>query len=184
MPLHLGFESRILFFQDFRQILEDNLDLLVQLKDFIIDFVQEGFQDFFRALDDHFLLLSGKKNSASLGQGFAEGTQVDKAFAGLVLVLAQLSVFIEQTAIPRITEARSHLIVFYVAFLLEASTTAIIVLSLCSGACFEVSSSTCQEIAASFSGGGARGYEYGPPFVPGEICRIFRSAGEKFLHLV
>ncbi|GLT71898.1 hypothetical protein SLA2020_438830 [Shorea laevis] len=128
---------------DFRQILEDNLELLVQLKDLIIDLVQEGFQDFFRALDDHFILLSGRKNSASLGQGFAEGTQVDKAFAGLVLVLAQLSVFIEQTAIPRITE----------------------------------------EIAASFSGGGARGYEYGPPFVPGEICRIFRSAGEKFLHL-
>lgn len=128
---------------DFRQILEDNLELLVQLKDLIIDLVQEGFQDFFRALDDHFILLSGRQNSASLGQGFAEGTQVDKAFAGLVLVLAQLSVFIEQTAIPRITE----------------------------------------EIAASFSGGGARGYEYGPPFVPGEICRIFRSAGEKFLHL-
>jgi hypothetical protein len=73
---------------------------------------------------------------------------------------------------------------FYIAFLLEASTTAVIVLSLCSGACIEVSSSTFQEIAASFSGGGARSYEYGPPFVPGEICRIFRSAGEKFLHLV
>lgn len=45
-------------------------------------------------------------------------------------------------------------------------------------------SSICQEIAASFSAGGARGYEYGPAFVPAEICRIFRSAGEKFLHLV
>lgn len=111
MLLHFCFESRILFFQDFRQILEDNLELLVQLKDLIIDLVQEGFQDFFRALDDHFILLSGRQNSASLGQGFAEGTQVDKAFAGLVLVLAQLSVFIEQTAIPRITEARTHLIV-------------------------------------------------------------------------
>ncbi|KAF6146854.1 hypothetical protein GIB67_018507 [Kingdonia uniflora] len=39
------------------------------------------------------------------------------------------------------------------------------------------------EIAASFSGGGIRGYEYGPAFVPGEICRIFRSASEKFLHV-
>lgn len=44
--------------------------------------------------------------------------------------------------------------------------------------------SFCQEIAASFSGGGIRGYENGPAFVPGEICRIFRAAGEKFLHLV
>ncbi|KAG7971036.1 hypothetical protein I3843_07G115600 [Carya illinoinensis] len=128
---------------DFRQIIEDNLELLVQLKPLIIDLVQEGFQDFFGALDDHFLLLSGGNNSVSQDQGFVEGTQVDKAFAGLVLVLAQLSVFIEQTAIPKITE----------------------------------------EIAASFSGGGARGYEHGPAFVPGEICRIFRSAGEKFLHL-
>ncbi|KAG2697641.1 hypothetical protein I3760_07G116000 [Carya illinoinensis] len=128
---------------DFRQIIEDNLELLVQLKPLIIDLVQEGFQDFFGALDDHFLLLSGGTNSVSQDQGFVEGTQVDKAFAGLVLVLAQLSVFIEQTAIPKITE----------------------------------------EIAASFSGGGARGYEHGPAFVPGEICRIFRSAGEKFLHL-
>lgn len=42
----------------------------------------------------------------------------------------------------------------------------------------------CQEIAASFSGGGVRGYENGPAFVPGEICRIFRSAGEKLLHHV
>ncbi|XP_050267110.1 vacuolar protein sorting-associated protein 51 homolog [Quercus robur] len=128
---------------DFRQILEDNLELLVNLKDLIIDLVQEGFQDFFRALDDHFLLLSGRNISPSQDQGLIEGTQGDKAFAGLVLVLAQLSVFIEQTAIPRITE----------------------------------------EIAASFSGGGARGYENGPAFVPGEICRIFRSAGEKFLNL-
>nr|CAB3498279.1 unnamed protein product [Digitaria exilis] len=39
-----------------------------------------------------------------------------------------------------------------------------------------------QELASSFSGGGARSYEYGPPFVPGEICRLYRSSGEKFLH--
>jgi len=42
----------------------------------------------------------------------AEGTQGDKAFAGLVLVLAQLSAFIEQTVIPKVTEARVHLIEF------------------------------------------------------------------------
>lgn len=41
-----------------------------------------------------------------------------------------------------------------------------------------------QEIASSFSGGSIRGHESGPAFVPGEICRKFRSAGEKFLHLV
>ncbi|XP_027183378.1 vacuolar protein sorting-associated protein 51 homolog [Coffea eugenioides] len=60
---------------------------------------------------------------------------------GIVLLLAQLSLFIEQSAIPRITE----------------------------------------EIASSFSSGGARGYEYGPAFIPAVICRTFRVAGEKCL---
>ncbi|OVA12907.1 hypothetical protein BVC80_1803g24 [Macleaya cordata] len=127
----------------FRQLLDDNLELLVKLRGLIIDWVQEGFQQFFRALDDHFLLISGINISNSQGQGSLDVTKGDKVLAGLVLVLAQLAVFIEQSAIPRITE----------------------------------------EIAASFSGGGVRGYEYGPAFVPGEICRIFRAAGEKFLHL-
>ncbi|PPS15534.1 hypothetical protein GOBAR_AA05060 [Gossypium barbadense] len=120
---------------DFRRLLDDDLGLLVQLRDFIIDWVQEGFQDFFRALDDRFLLLSGRKSSSSQDQDLT-GAHGEKVLAGLVLVLAQLSVFIEQTAVPRITE----------------------------------------EIAASFSGGGGRGYENGPAFVPGEICRIFRSS--------
>ncbi|KAF3436540.1 hypothetical protein FNV43_RR23632 [Rhamnella rubrinervis] len=128
---------------DFRQLLDNNLGLLVKLRDFIVDWVQEGFQDFFGALDDHFLLLSGRNSSAPRDHGSIDGTQGDRVFAGLVLVLAQLSLFVEQTAIPRITE----------------------------------------EVAASFSGGGVRDYERGPAFVPGEICRIFHSASEKFLHL-
>ncbi|OMO74055.1 protein fat-free-like protein [Corchorus olitorius] len=37
-------------------------------------------------------------------------------------------------------------------------------------------------LAASFSGGGARGFEKGPAFVPGEICRIFRSTGDKLIN--
>ncbi|RVX01609.1 Vacuolar protein sorting-associated protein 51-like [Vitis vinifera] len=88
--------------------LDDNLGLLVKLRDFIIDWVQEGFQDFFGSLNDQFLSLSGKNHSISEHQGLTEGTQGEKFLAGLVLVLAQLSVFIEQSAIPRITEARSH----------------------------------------------------------------------------
>lgn len=127
---------------DFRQLLDHELGLLVKLRDFITDWIQEEFQNFFKALDDRFLLLSGRNNSSSQDQGFTGGAHGEKVVAGLVLVLAQLSVFIEQTVIPRITE----------------------------------------EIAASFSGGGVRGYENGPAFVPGEICRIFRSAGEKLLH--
>ncbi|KAK1317704.1 hypothetical protein QJS10_CPA05g00237 [Acorus calamus] len=128
---------------DFCQLLDDNIDLLLKLRDLIIDWVQEGFQDFFRSLDGHFLMLAGKSNSTTQESHLRIGTQGDKVPAGLVLLLVQISIFIEQSAIPRITE----------------------------------------EIAASFSGGGVRGYEYGPAFVPGEICRIFRSAGENFLHL-
>ncbi|MED6152728.1 Vacuolar protein sorting-associated protein 51, partial [Stylosanthes scabra] len=128
---------------EFRKLLDHDSGVLVRLRELTIDLVQEGIQDFFRQLEDHFLLLSGRNSSAFKYHGLVEGAQGDKAFAGLVLVLAQLSAFIEQTVIPKITE----------------------------------------EIATSFSGGSVRGYEYGPAFVPGEICRKFRSAGEKFLHL-
>ncbi|URE29427.1 Dor1-like family [Musa troglodytarum] len=128
---------------EFRQLLDDNLELLAKLRDLIVDWVQEGFQGFFQKLDERFLALCGKGYIANPDSSVIDAIQVDKVQTGLVLVLAQLSVFIEQIAIPRIME----------------------------------------EIAASFSGGGARGYEHGPAFVPGEICRIFRSAGERFLLL-
>ncbi|KAJ6710594.1 hypothetical protein OIU74_011458 [Salix koriyanagi] len=88
---------------DFRQLLEENLGGL-QLSDLIVDWVQEGFQDFFRALHDQFLLLSGKNKSTIQDENSTGGMQVEKVIPGLVLVLAQLSVFIERTAISRITE--------------------------------------------------------------------------------
>ncbi|GLT55811.1 hypothetical protein SLA2020_288990 [Shorea laevis] len=129
---------------DFCRLLEDDdLGLVVKLRDLVIDWVQEGFHDFFRSLDQRFHMLSRRKNALSQDQNLTvEGSHGDKVFPGLVLVLAQLSIFIEQTVIPRITE----------------------------------------EIAASFSAGGVRGYENGPAFVPGVICRIFRSAVEELLH--
>ncbi|KAK4418055.1 Vacuolar protein sorting-associated protein 51 [Sesamum alatum] len=130
-------------FLEFRRLLDENSGLLLKLRDLTIDWVQEGFQDFFRKLDDHFRLLTGKSNVASQEVNLLERMPGDKVAAGLVLVLAQLSLFIEQSAIPRITE----------------------------------------EIASSFSGGGVRGSEYGPAFVPADICRTFRSSGEMFLHL-
>ncbi|XAR58378.1 hypothetical protein NMG60_11013760 [Bertholletia excelsa] len=136
-------EGSMSVLQDFCQLLDNDLGLLVKLRDLIVDWVQEGFQDFFRKLDDHFLVLSGKTTLTGQDQVLTGGTQKDKVLSGLVLVLAELSVFVEQSAISRITE----------------------------------------EIATSFSGGGVRGYEYGPAFVPAEICRIYRSASEKFLHL-
>uniref|UniRef100_A0A0E0KIT4 Vacuolar protein sorting-associated protein 51 homolog n=1 Tax=Oryza punctata TaxID=4537 RepID=A0A0E0KIT4_ORYPU len=125
--------------QEFHHLIDGNAELLVKLRDLIIDWVQEGFQDFFQKLDGHFHMLSGRSKIPSQEM---ESVRIDKVPTALVLMLAQLCVFIEQTAIPKVTE----------------------------------------ELASSFSGGGARSYEYGPPFVPGEICRLYRSSGEKFLH--
>ncbi|XP_047092471.1 vacuolar protein sorting-associated protein 51 homolog [Lolium rigidum] len=128
--------------QEFHHLIDGDTELIVKLKDLIIDWVQEGFQDFFQKLDGHFHLLSGRSKSFSQESNSVDSVQIDKIPTVLVLMLAQLCVFIEQTTIPKVTE----------------------------------------DLAASFSGGGARSYEYGPPFVPGEICRLYRSSGEKFLH--
>ncbi|KAK7259228.1 hypothetical protein RIF29_24829 [Crotalaria pallida] len=93
------------FLADVRKILDDNSGILDKLRECIIDWVKECYQEFFRQLEDQFLLFSGRNNSsATLNHGFPEEAQDDKAFAGLVLVLAQLSTFIEKTAIPKISE--------------------------------------------------------------------------------
>uniref|UniRef100_A0ACD6A7H0 Uncharacterized protein n=1 Tax=Avena sativa TaxID=4498 RepID=A0ACD6A7H0_AVESA len=128
--------------QEFHHLIDGDTELIVKLKGLIIDWVQEGFQDFFQKLDVHFHLLSGRSKSFSQESNTMDSVQIDKIPTVLVLMLAQLCVFIEQTTIPKVTE----------------------------------------DLAASFSGGGARSYEYGPPFVPGEICRLYRSSGEKFLN--
>ncbi|RLN18532.1 hypothetical protein C2845_PM02G04650 [Panicum miliaceum] len=128
--------------QEFHHLIDGNTELLLKLRDLIIDWVQEGFQDFFQKLDRHFHVLSGRSKSFPQESSALDSVQIDKVPTVLVLMLAQLCVYIEQTTIPKVTE----------------------------------------ELASSFSGGGARSYEYGPPFVPGEICRLYRSSGEKFLH--
>ena len=98
-------------FQHLCKILDDNSGILDKLRELITDWVQGGFQDFLRQLEDQFQLFSGRNSSsATQNHGLTEGAQGDKTFAGLVLVLAQLSAFIEQTAIPKINEARIHLI--------------------------------------------------------------------------
>lgn len=148
-PLQIALESsKTALFQgsmdlllEFRQLLDDNSELLVKLRDLLRDWVQEGFQDFYQKLHQHFLLLCGSVN-LSTKDSSNDSVQSERVQTGLVLVLALVSIYIEQAAIPRVTE----------------------------------------EIAAYFSGGGIRAYEHGPAFVPGEICRLFRLAGEKFLH--
>uniref|UniRef100_A0A6N2LZI6 Vacuolar protein sorting-associated protein 51 homolog n=1 Tax=Salix viminalis TaxID=40686 RepID=A0A6N2LZI6_SALVM len=72
---------------DFRQLLEENLGGL-QLSGLIVDWVQQGFQDFFRALHDQFLLLSGKNKSTIQDENSTGGMQVEKVVPGLVLEIA------------------------------------------------------------------------------------------------
>lgn len=96
-----------MIFQDVRKILDDDLEILNKLRELISDWVQEGFQDFFKQLQLKFQTFSGRNNLAHIqNHSLVEGSQGDKAFPGLVLVLAQLYAFVDQTAIPQINEAR------------------------------------------------------------------------------
>ncbi|CAB80696.1 hypothetical protein [Arabidopsis thaliana] len=87
-------------YQDFRQLLDEKTGIFIKMKDLISGWIQKGSQDFFRSLEAQFLVLSGKTSSSN----DIEGKSSDKIHAGLILVLAQLSVFIEQKVIPRVTE--------------------------------------------------------------------------------
>nr|XP_027103029.1 vacuolar protein sorting-associated protein 51 homolog [Coffea arabica] len=93
------------------------------------------------ALYDVLQVKKGKSKSGSQDLSLTQGVQGEKVLPGIVLLFAQLSLFIGRSAIPRITE----------------------------------------EIASSFSSGRARGYEYGPAFIPAVICCTFWVAGEKCL---
>ncbi|KAF3784016.1 Vacuolar sorting-associated protein, partial [Nymphaea thermarum] len=65
--------------QDFQQLLDDNLELLAKLKDSIVDWVQEGFQDFFKALNDRFILFcGGNMLTKRKDQKLPDGLQGDK----------------------------------------------------------------------------------------------------------
>lgn len=95
-------------FQEFRYLLDDNLELLVKLRDLIVDWVQEGFQEFFKKLHGRFLVLSGRSNNINQDSSLSDSIQMEKVPTGLVLVLAQLCAFIEQSAIPRVTEVLDY----------------------------------------------------------------------------
>ncbi|KAI3693807.1 hypothetical protein L1987_76759 [Smallanthus sonchifolius] len=85
-------QGSIKVLSDIRNLLDEDLGLLLKFRDMIVSWVLEGFQTFFKQLDDQLLLLSGKN------------VPTDKVPPGLVLVMAQLSVFIERDAISRIIE--------------------------------------------------------------------------------
>jgi hypothetical protein len=92
-------------FQEFHHLVDGNIELLVKLRDLIIDWVQEGFQEFFQKLDGHFHVLSGRSKTNSQ-ESTMDLVQTDKIPTVLVLMLAQLCVYIEQTTVPKVTEVR------------------------------------------------------------------------------
>ncbi|KAL7618767.1 hypothetical protein Lser_V15G01425 [Lactuca serriola] len=93
---------------DFRVVLDEELGLILKLREMMIGWIHEGFQSFFRRLNDELLLLSGQNVNVNVvqqqQQEQQERLQGDKVPAGVVLVISQLSVFIEREAISRVTE--------------------------------------------------------------------------------
>jgi len=85
-------------------LIDGNTEVLLKLRDLIIDWVQEGFQEFFQKLDWHFHVLSGRSKSFPQESSALDSVQNDKVPTVLVLMLAQLCVYIEQTTIPKVTE--------------------------------------------------------------------------------
>ncbi|RDX58089.1 Vacuolar protein sorting-associated protein 51-like protein, partial [Mucuna pruriens] len=87
--LKVVFDGGRNFLLDIHKILDDNLEIVDNLRELIIDWVQEGYQDFFRELEVQFMLFSGRNySSATQIHGLTEGAQGDKAFPSLVLELA------------------------------------------------------------------------------------------------
>ncbi|XP_076905474.1 vacuolar protein sorting-associated protein 51 homolog [Bidens hawaiensis] len=85
-------QGSIKVLSDTRYLLDEDLGLILKSRDIIINWVQEGFQTFFNQLNDQLLLLTGKN------------VPTDKVSSGLVLVITELSVFIERDASTRIVE--------------------------------------------------------------------------------
>ncbi|KAG2406529.1 Vacuolar protein [Vigna angularis] len=73
---------------DIHKILDDNLEIVDKLRELIIDWVQQGYQNFFRALEVQFLSFLVRNNSSATQSHGLEGAQGDKAFPRLALDLA------------------------------------------------------------------------------------------------
>ncbi|MCO5566355.1 hypothetical protein L7F22_020032 [Adiantum nelumboides] len=132
--------------QDLKELLDDRVKLIVNWCSLYVDLVQCGLQELFLMLNNHFLAMSSSSvhEISKQDKVTEENKKKMPVSSGLVLLLARLSVYIEQMAVPKITE----------------------------------------EIATSFIGGGTRGPDGRPAFVPTEICRLFRATGEQLLEHV
>ncbi|KAJ7541180.1 hypothetical protein O6H91_10G049200 [Diphasiastrum complanatum] len=105
---HIIMQGSLDVLRDLKELLDDSVDLLVKWRDAYVDLVQGGFQDLFTSLIDEFLALPWRNGIERSGQDIHEKTASPlsrNAFVpGLMLLLARLSVYIEQIAVPKITE--------------------------------------------------------------------------------
>lgn len=90
---------------DLKELLDDKVELMVKWRALYIDLVQGGLQDLFMMLNDHFIALctpTGTEHSKQ--ENMSEKGSEKTSSTGLVLLLARFSIFIEQIAVPKITE--------------------------------------------------------------------------------
>jgi hypothetical protein len=92
------------FLQDLKELLDKSEEYLAEWRDEYVDLVQAGFQDLFTNLVDDFLSLGVKAGINSRSLPIRKPQSEPLATPSSVLVLALLSVYIYQAAVPKITE--------------------------------------------------------------------------------
>jgi hypothetical protein len=92
------------FLQDLKELLDKSEEYLAEWRDEYVDLVQAGFQDLFTNLVDDFLSLGVKAGINSRSIPMRKPQSGPLATPSSVLVLALLSVYIYQAAVPKITE--------------------------------------------------------------------------------
>ncbi|CAM6051231.1 unnamed protein product [Sphagnum compactum] len=90
--------------QDLKELLDKSEEYLAEWRDEYVDLVQAGFQDLFTNLVDDFLSLGVKAGINSRSIPMRKPQSGPLATPSSVLVLALLSVYIYQAAVPKITE--------------------------------------------------------------------------------
>ena len=100
--------------QNLKELLDDRGDLMVNWRSLYVDLVQGGIQDLFVMLNDRFLAMcTSTPHDNSKQEGVPEDSRKKVlASSGLVLLLARFSIYIEQFAVPKITEVFLRVQVF------------------------------------------------------------------------
>jgi hypothetical protein len=92
-----------------KELLDDEAKLMINWRSLYVDLVQGGIQDLFVMLNDRFLAMCTSSHDNYKQEGVNDDNRRKlPASSGLVLVLARFSVYVEQFAVPKITEVPLH----------------------------------------------------------------------------